>query len=290
MTPDDITPELPDDPPLPDELPPEPKAEDEDATKAADDAGEAAAPEPDGDDAAAEDAEDADEGEDTPKSKRSKGFQERIDRLTRQRRDAERDADYWRRRAMEQGRDAPREPAPAKAAATTPPREEDFETERDYIVALAKHEAREELQAERRQQEARATEVRAAETARAFQDRANAAREKHDDFDEVAFSDQAHVTDTMLQGILDSEHGPDIAYHLGKNLDEAQRIARLTPVGQLRELGKIEAKLTAPQPPKKRTAAPPPAKTLAGGGTADFNPETATMDEYIAHRRKQSDR
>jgi hypothetical protein len=58
----------------------------------------------------------------------------------------------------------------------------------------------------------------------------------------------------MAHAILHSEQGPDIAYHLGKNPAEAERISKLAPALQLVELGKIASKLEAPaEAPKGRS-------------------------------------
>jgi hypothetical protein len=60
----------------------------------------------------------------------------------------------------------------------------------------------------------------------------------------------------MAQTIKASDAGPDVAYYLGTNPKEADRISRLTPFLQVKELGKLEAKL-ADNPPVKRTSSAP---------------------------------
>ena len=62
----------------------------------------------------------------------------------------------------------------------------------------------------------------------------------------------------MAQTIQASETGPDVIYYLGSNPKEASRIARLAPLLQAREIGKIEARLASNPPAKKTTAAPAP--------------------------------
>ena len=62
----------------------------------------------------------------------------------------------------------------------------------------------------------------------------------------------------MAQTIQASEIGPDVIYWLGSNPKEADRIARLSPLLQAREIGKIEARLGANPPAKKTTTAPAP--------------------------------
>ena len=76
----------------------------------------------------------------------------------------------------------------------------------------------------------------------------------------------------MQDAILDLEHGVDVAYHLAKNLPEAKRIAALSPVAQIMEIGKLETKLNAAKPAAKSTTqapAPPTAvKPRAAAVTA----------------------
>ena len=62
----------------------------------------------------------------------------------------------------------------------------------------------------------------------------------------------------MAQTIQSSDIGPDMAYYLGSNPKEAERISRLSPLQQAKELGKIEAKLADNPPVKKTSNAPAP--------------------------------
>jgi hypothetical protein len=62
----------------------------------------------------------------------------------------------------------------------------------------------------------------------------------------------------MAETIQYSDIGPDLAYWLGTNPKEADRIARLPPLMQAREIGKIEVKLADNPPVKKTTSAPTP--------------------------------
>ena len=77
-------------------------------------------------------------------------------------------------------------------------------------------------------------------------------------FEVVAYNPKLPVTETMAQTIQATENGPDVIYYLGSNPKEAERIARLSPLLQAREIGKIEAKLGANPPAKKTSTAPAP--------------------------------
>jgi hypothetical protein len=69
----------------------------------------------------------------------------------------------------------------------------------------------------------------------------------------------------MAQTIQASEIGPDVAYFLGSNPKEADRISRLAPLLQAREIGKLEAKIASDPPVKKVSSAPAPITPIRGG-------------------------
>jgi hypothetical protein len=91
-----------------------------------------------------------------------------------------------------------------------------------------------------------------------YREREDGIRDKYEDFDQVAYNPRLPITDAMAQTIQTSEIGPEIAYFLGSNPKEADRISRLTPFVQAKEIGKIEAKLAANPPIKTTTKAPEP--------------------------------
>jgi len=62
----------------------------------------------------------------------------------------------------------------------------------------------------------------------------------------------------MAQSIQYSDVGPDIAYHLGTNPKEADRISKLPPILQAKEIGRIEANLANNPPVKRSSSAPAP--------------------------------
>lgn len=126
-----------------------------------------------------------------------------------------------------------------------------FDTYDAYAEALAERKA-EELLAQReaaRQQ---------AEMLEAYHDREETARDKYDDFDQVAYNPNLPVTEYMAQSIQASDVGPDVLYWLGSNPKEAGRIARLNPILQAKEIGKIEASLSSNPPVRKTSSAPAP--------------------------------
>ena len=91
-----------------------------------------------------------------------------------------------------------------------------------------------------------------------YHDREETARDKYDDFDQVAYNPTLPVTEVMAQSIQASDVGPDVLYWLGSNPKKADRISRLGPILQAKEIGKIEASLASNPPVRKTSTAPAP--------------------------------
>jgi hypothetical protein len=126
-----------------------------------------------------------------------------------------------------------------------------FESPEAYAEALALQKA-EELIAKR---EAAKQQSAVLES---YQEREEAARDKYDDFEQVAYNPKLPITNVMAETIQSSDIGPELAYYLGSNPKEADRISRMTPLSQAKEIGRIEAKLAADPPVKRTTSAPAP--------------------------------
>ena len=126
-----------------------------------------------------------------------------------------------------------------------------FETTEAYAEALALQKA-EELVAKR---DAAKHQSQVLES---YHEKEEEARGKYDDFEQVAYNPKLTITNVMAETIQASEVGPDVAYYLGANPKEAERISKLPPFGQAKEIGKIEARLVSDPPVKKTTSAPAP--------------------------------
>jgi hypothetical protein len=137
----------------------------------------------------------------------------------------------------------------SQAAADIAP--DQFDTYDAYAEALAERKAEELL-------ERRETARQQAEMLEAYHDREETARDKYDDFDQVAYNPNLPVTEHMALSIQASDVGPDLLYWLGSNPKEAGRIARLNPILQAKEIGKIEASLSSNPPVRKTSTAPAP--------------------------------
>lgn len=141
-----------------------------------------------------------------------------------------------------------------------------YESTEEYALAIA------EKLLEQRERQKQTHEV-----LESYIDREEEARSKYDDYQAVVYNDRLAITDAMAEAIRSADNGPDIAYHLGSNPKEAERIAKLSPLLQAKEIGRIEAKLSNEPPAQKQTTrAPAPISPV--GSTRTTSPAYDTTD------------
>ena len=157
----------------------------------------------------------------------------------------------------------------AKQAPKEIPPVDQFESPEAYAEALAVRKA-EELLAERDRQRQQAQALNQ------YHELEEKARDKYDDFEQVAYNPSLKITSVMAETIQNSDVGPDIAYYLGANAKEADRISQLSPFLQAKEIGRIEAKLASNPPAKRTSSAPPPITPVTS--RASGNPSYDTTD------------
>lgn len=228
----------------------------------------------------------------TPEVKPEKLFkQDDVDRMIRERleraqRKHERETEELRQIALRQTQAAP-EPLVAPDAA---PKHEDFADYEDFIRAEARHEAVKAVKAEREasdktsREQAQQRERVTIETAHAT--REQTARTKYSDYDDVARNPSLAITNEMADVLVLSDDGPDIAYYLGKNPAEAERIARLHPKLVAKELGRLSAKIASTPETVTLSQAPEPI-TPVGGKTPVQTPEPSERDDMTTWVKKR---
>ena len=263
-----------------------PAEEDKEESATSDNPGEKAAePEAEPKEPDAKADEDAGGGEDKDatvddSTAKPKGAQKRIGKLTYEMREAQRERDYWREQALEKQKQASagNETAESELDLPLPPTQEsvDFDDAK-YAQEMAKWaiayaDARDAQKAAEQQvaQQAQSEQERI----KSYSERADAFSETKDDYYDVAHDPDLQVSDAMRDVLLESDHGPQLLYHLGENPKEASRISRLSPVSAALELGKLEARLTAPSQ-SKPSSAPAPVKPVVKGA-----PAPASTDEH----------
>lgn len=220
---------------------------------------------------------------------------DKLDRQTRNWRALETDRDHWRDLAMQFARPAqetPPAPTPAEPEKTLA----DFDFDdvryqayvrqslRTALSAEARAAAKAELAAEREQQESHRRTT-------SFKGRESEFAKTVEDYNDVARNPSLPVTRDMAEVIQDSDDGPALLYHLGKNPDIAEKIAMLPPKAAARELGKIEARLAfereKAKPEKVSKAPPPPPKVEGADGalpkvsTTDPESDKLSDDEWV---------
>lgn len=153
-------------------------------------------------------------------------------------------------RAKLEARDSPK-------TSTTDPRMEDFTDIGEFKEAVTKH-VREstikEIEDKQKNDVYKAAELKLTQDWNSSVEKASS---KYDDWDDVVGDLDNKFP--MNIAIKQEENGADIAYYLGKNRKEVDRILGLNPGGQFREIGKLSVKLQAPvDKPKTPSAAPKP--------------------------------
>jgi hypothetical protein len=201
------------------------------------------------------------------------------------------DAAIGKRLAREQ-RKWEREQKQAEAPKPVPVEQvlpDQFTTTEEYVEALTTSKAQQIVQQQQ-------FEKQRQELLGGYHDKEEVARDKYEDFEQVAYNPKLPITDVMAQTIQASDNGPDIAYYLGTNPKEADRISRLVPLLQAKEIGRLEAKIASDPVTKQTSRAPAPISpvTPRNGGSSSFDTtdarsiKTMTTSQWIdAERQRQ---
>ena len=236
----------------------------------------------------------------TSEEKPKGGFQKRIDQLSKERAEWERNAKESQSKAEQLIAELAQAKADKEASEQYPePEKRDYDDPDHYIEAKASWIARQEIakaqaedakrqkeQVSQAQSDKVAAEVKVVQEA--YAKRVTEAKTKHEDFEAIAESPDVSITMPMAHAIVTSDIGPEIQYFLGKNPKEAERISLLQPIQQIREIGKLEAQLSVQ--PKTLTKAPEPIKPVkSSSGSHSKGPEEMTVAEYDAWWKSRAD-
>lgn len=234
----------------------------------------------------------ADDADDSS-APRPKGVQKRIDELTRNWREAERREAALMAMLQKQHTPAKQDTVVEKPKAV--PRLEDFNyDESAYQAALFEHASAEAARKVREELKREDEQRKQSERVKSWKARESEFRTKNPDYEDVAY--YAPINEAMADIIQESELGPQVAYYLGKNLDEARAITEMSPTQAARALGRIEAKLekppTPPPAPKPAVsqAPPPPPRLEATEPAVEKDPDQMSMGDWLKWRNKQLSR
>lgn len=251
----------------------------------------------------------ADPGAEEPQKVRG-GFQKRIGELTADKRAAERQVEALtatvrelsamltqphQPQAPQPGTTPPAPQLPPDLAAQVgpPPDPSKFaagEFDPAYTEAKVMHRLRTEQAAAIVAQRAEASRQAGQEFNSKVRSLVEAGSAKFADFAEVAMSPSVPLPPQVLQEVMECDAPADVVYWLGKNPEEAKRIAGLRPTAVAREMAKIEAKLAAPPSPPEPSKAPAPPPPPLRGRSAQ---EPSVYDEnlsYADYRRLRTGR
>ena len=201
----------------------------------------------------------------------------KISRLYREAAEAKAERDLFKRQLEE---------LKPKSSDPGEPKLENFSDIEEFRKAVAKHSSDQAVKEYTAKQQTETQKQAQARLASEWEEKA--AKSKYEDFDEVV--GEITPTTPWATALMHAENGDEIAYHLGKNIKDARRIAALPPVLQILEIGKLWATLAAtPQTPKTPSRAPAPITPLSGTGSANTSEpsEADDMKTWLAKRNKQ---
>lgn len=259
---------------------------------------------------AASDAGEKDPVDDDLQKQSISRVQKRIDRLTKEKYESKREALELKRELEElkakqrtdssDSDDDQDEPVPSK-----------YDTWDEYQDALDKYAARKD--GERKQEPSKKEDPAARhddkqlldeaarehqqlldEAASVIKDGFDEARAKHSDFDDVVFQEDLSISEDMVRVIAETEDPTEVLYQIGKNKDEAKRIASLSLPKIAIEIDKIEQSIKSgskqkAKTDKKPTSAPEPISPVSGSSAVKRKLSDArSQAEYAEIRAEQA--
>lgn len=219
-------------------------------------------------------------------------WKKRVDKITRDKYEAKKEADYWRQKAIEKENAQPKPaeviPEDVKPARPNPknfPDEfgnVDFDA---YTAALDAHESEVEKW-KVRQWKKQETQERSANEARTrkenFDRQAAEIAKAKPDFWEKVMDDSLPYTSVTAAIMLESDNSAALALHFADNPADLERLSKMSPAKATLEMGKIEFKiLQSPAPAKKISGAPEPLNIVSGKDAVRKSPSDMTDEEWF---------
>ena len=200
-------------------------------------------------------------------------IQDRFDKLTKQREEAKRETEA----AIARAEAAERKNQEMEARLNPPkaiepdakPQANQFTDAFEYAEALSEWSAENALRQRDNQEAQKKQQADRDKMATSWKDRQATFEVKQPDYQEMIASSEVSVSDPIRDAILESDMGPELLYHLAENPEIAQSWATKSIITSLRELGKLEAKLSidkpaAVDPAPKPSKAPTPITPIKG--------------------------
>lgn len=175
-----------------------------------------------------------------------------------------------------------------------------FVSDDDYAQALADWQVDKRLSERQQQEHLEKSQAAQQRLVDSWNARLEASAAELPDFAAVVGKATFEVPNHLYTAILESEAGPQLAYYLAKNPDEARRLANMSYTESIKMLGRLEDRLgdlSADEAPAKREAAgskspevskaPKPIDPIRGENAAGKPTGQMTYAEYKAHRAQQ---
>ena len=231
--------------------------------------------------------------EQEPKRQGDGGFQRRINRLTREKHEALGRLDALQREVDELR--TTRTSTPASGASDQEPRQDQFQRYEDYVAARAEWRAERKVAAAieevRRTAQTNSAEQSNAQRFQAFQSKMASQGKGIEGFDEVMEtltkdSDFPMSRDMSEYLMEEADNAALLGKWLTDNPDEAERISRLRPTAQVKELAKVDGQLGS-KPAPRTTKAPAPVSTVGGSASPSGKPKVTDMNAWAEWYKKQ---
>lgn len=210
--------------------------------------------------------------------KKDRGVQRRIDELVSQR-------EYYR--GLAEGRQPGAKPETEEIPGLPPePKEDDFEDYGQYLKAIARHGVQVELvkQDAKRQQDSQQQSRQ--QLIEAYDQWTDDGEEKFEGFTEIAAHVGAKITPHMGDAIRDSEFSHELVQFFSEHPKEMSRIAALSPTAAVREIIKLEGRVSQPSQITD-TKAPKPTLPVGGKETPGGKIEDMAYKDYKVARERQ---
>jgi hypothetical protein len=196
---------------------------------------------------------------------------------------------------------------PAPKEADPKPQRAQFVSDEDYQEALTDWKVDQKLaERQRDEQQARITAAQK-QLSDNWNRRLEVAKTDLTDFDEVVGKSEVDLPNHIYVAVVESDIGPQIAYYLAQNPDEARLLKGMSPTAALRMLGKLEDRLAAEKDPApatkkeepkpaaqaatvvpERSKAPAPIEPLSDASSPVEKPASQmTYQEYKAKRQQE---
>jgi hypothetical protein len=174
-----------------------------------------------------------------------------------------------------------------------------FVSDDDYAQALADWHVDKRLSERQQQEHVERTQVAQQRLVDSWNARLEASLPEMPDFSEVVGKTTIDIPNHLYTAILESETGPQIAYYLAKNPDEARRLVNMSHTESIKMLGRLEDRLgdlsfeSKPAKPEvtsrspEVSKAPKPIDPIRGENAAGKPTDKMTYAEYKNFRAQQ---